>query len=395
MILPNNNISIMDVRNCLGYPSMDLGTLCICDNVNMWSKHKPVIWHSNTTDDNPNWYKATDGKCGIEIPSLGSNFNIIDTSTWTRQKPGGGSGAPFRLGDFRGYNHNAKPLVSTNLIDDITVNRGSNSTWDFYPNIITNADSSNLSLDDISLGGKKLGDCYVAVRIDYNGYTVYACSASTIRNYPKISVNLSSFSSNMIGQKMTARFFICGDYFAQKTSWIIQDIQYCMYSDSTNKTSIGFTVKEVSMFTIRIDSIGKTLNSYSSVSNYASSNNALQLNIAGDVYLLCTMTNKTSGTYQVPLTNLLGNSSNWWGAAFQKSPVAFYNTSGSIISSSISIPPNGTAQIVIRWNYNNTSNTNPDGVTMRGNVNFKYLFNGVYVSVSNEQAAFYVKSDSI
>ena len=32
---------------------------------------------------------------------------------------------------------------------------------------------------------------------------------------------------------------------------------------------------------------------------------------------------------------------------------------------------------------------------MRGNVNFKYLFNGVYVSVSNEQAAFYVKSDSI
>ena len=28
MILPNNNISIMDVRNCLGYPSMDLGTLC-------------------------------------------------------------------------------------------------------------------------------------------------------------------------------------------------------------------------------------------------------------------------------------------------------------------------------------------------------------------------------
>ena len=28
MILSNNNMSIMDVRNCLGYPSMDLGTLC-------------------------------------------------------------------------------------------------------------------------------------------------------------------------------------------------------------------------------------------------------------------------------------------------------------------------------------------------------------------------------
>lgn len=34
MILPNSDISIMDVRNALGYPSTDLGTLCSCPNVN-------------------------------------------------------------------------------------------------------------------------------------------------------------------------------------------------------------------------------------------------------------------------------------------------------------------------------------------------------------------------
>ena len=28
MILPKTNLSIMDVRNCTGNPSLDLGTLC-------------------------------------------------------------------------------------------------------------------------------------------------------------------------------------------------------------------------------------------------------------------------------------------------------------------------------------------------------------------------------
>ena len=326
---------------------------------------------------------------------MGSNFSIIDSSTWTRKKPGGGSGAPFRLGDFAGYNSNAQPLLVTNLIDDVVVNRGSDSHWDFYPKIYTGTDSTNLSLDDISLGGVKLGDCYVAVRIDYNGYTVYACSNNTIRNYPKISVDLSSFSSTMIGQKMTARFFICGEYFAQKTNWIIQDVQYCMYSDQYNKTSIGFTVKEDSMFTIRIDSIGSKLGSYYSVANYSQQSSPLQLGVSGDIYLLCTVTNKSSATFQVPLRYILGNSIDWWGTPFQKSPVAFYSTSGTILTDSIDIPSNSTTQLVIRWKYNNTQNTNPNAVTIRGNINFRYLFNGVYVNVSNEQAAFYVKSDEI
>ncbi len=34
MTLPDSNISIMDVRNVLGYPSTDLGTLCSCPNIN-------------------------------------------------------------------------------------------------------------------------------------------------------------------------------------------------------------------------------------------------------------------------------------------------------------------------------------------------------------------------
>lgn len=44
MILPNTDISIMDVRNILGYPSTDLGTLCSCDKVNKWSRYRSGYW---------------------------------------------------------------------------------------------------------------------------------------------------------------------------------------------------------------------------------------------------------------------------------------------------------------------------------------------------------------
>ena len=48
MILPNSDISIMDVRNALGYPSTDLGTLCSCNKINMWAKYKPVPYNFTT-----------------------------------------------------------------------------------------------------------------------------------------------------------------------------------------------------------------------------------------------------------------------------------------------------------------------------------------------------------
>ena len=58
------NISIMDVRNILGYPSTDLGTLCTCNNINPWSKWKPIHC-ANTLTLNNELLKRN--KYGIEI----------------------------------------------------------------------------------------------------------------------------------------------------------------------------------------------------------------------------------------------------------------------------------------------------------------------------------------
>lgn len=107
MILPKTDISIMDVRNVLGYPSTDLGTLCSCDKINMWAKYKPV--RNNFTTNRPSdWWRAQTGNCGIKVPSATSNFDNIINLKYEYEQPRGGSSEPYRLGDFAGYDSNAK-----------------------------------------------------------------------------------------------------------------------------------------------------------------------------------------------------------------------------------------------------------------------------------------------
>lgn len=92
MILGENNISIMDVRNALGYPSMDLGTLCSCGNVNKWSRYRPGYWEGGTAEN-----------LIFHIPK-GGNYNDPRGSD-----ANGISIEVYKLGDFRCYNTSAKP----------------------------------------------------------------------------------------------------------------------------------------------------------------------------------------------------------------------------------------------------------------------------------------------
>lgn len=395
MILPKTDISIMMVRNALGYPSTDLGTLCRCNNVNMWSRYKPVPFPHDSVNAYPNWWQGNYGRCGINIPDVGSNFDQMMTANWTRDIPAGGSAAPFRLGDFRGYNHDAKVVIGTTLTDDVVVNRADTPQWRVLPYIYNGSDSSNLNIDDIQISGRKLGNFYMAMRLSYNGATVYACSNDIIRNRPYIQIDLSKVPDAMLDNKATAMFFICSESFEQRTNWIIQDLQYCLYSDENNKSVVGFTIKEQALFTVLTEEIGASLGVYYPVGNYHLESNPLVLRSAGDIYLKCTFRNRTGGNYQVLLSQFTGISQNWWNGSVRKSPLAFYNLDGTIISGGITIPANSTVQYIIMWRYSykdNAQMTPPFNVTIKGNVNFKYTYNGVSVDVSNETAQFYVQS---
>lgn len=113
MILPNNNISIMDVRNCLGYPSMDLGTLC--------TKAKTGGKSGYAFNIKENGGSATDGSLIADAEPYWNVYSNNSPAKWgvTGQqlklkllRDSGGSNYCFSLGGFRGYNHTAvKPYL--------------------------------------------------------------------------------------------------------------------------------------------------------------------------------------------------------------------------------------------------------------------------------------------
>ena len=120
MALGTTNITTTLVGQTIGVESRDVGTLCSSSLINKWSKYKPVIYPVISTTGITNWWKAVGGNCGLSITEY-SNIEdlvtaIINGVTWDYNRPTGGSSSPYRLGDFRGYNHSAEiPFKSFNV----------------------------------------------------------------------------------------------------------------------------------------------------------------------------------------------------------------------------------------------------------------------------------------
>jgi hypothetical protein len=110
MALPNNNISVAMVKSELGAATNDVGQLCIHPNINKWSKWKPVAI-SNLVD--PATIEDLAGaQYGLAIPFFSTRAELIsyynsNNGEWTYTKPSGGMMSPYRLSDFRNYEHSA------------------------------------------------------------------------------------------------------------------------------------------------------------------------------------------------------------------------------------------------------------------------------------------------
>lgn len=147
-------VSIDDVKQALGESSNDLATLCKSENINIWSKYKPISCKGEfkeypIREDSEETVISSFSKytcvvrCGMNIPmdtykNLRNNYggegfaieacelfyydnvygrNGIDKDASTgshhvnasgKHFPKGGINSPYRLSDFRNYNHRAK-----------------------------------------------------------------------------------------------------------------------------------------------------------------------------------------------------------------------------------------------------------------------------------------------
>lgn len=104
MALETTNISTSLVGTTLGTSSRDVGTLCTHTAINMWSKRKPVRDGRIIV---PLGEVGKADNCGLTLYPFTGDDTLITyynrPGTWVDQF--GQHTTPFRLGDFRGYEH--------------------------------------------------------------------------------------------------------------------------------------------------------------------------------------------------------------------------------------------------------------------------------------------------
>lgn len=108
-VLGTTNISTTLVRNTLGEDNNDVGLLCTSNNINIWAKYKP---HSLTVPS------------GVENDGQKDHglYRRSDTKAITYARPAGGASDPYRIGDFRQYNHSANPPIRFNFTEVREIN---------------------------------------------------------------------------------------------------------------------------------------------------------------------------------------------------------------------------------------------------------------------------------
>lgn len=187
-------VSIDDVKQALGESSNDLATLCKSENINIWSKYKPINCKGEfkeypIREDSDEIVTSSYSKytcvvrCGMNIPMdtyknlrnnyggegfaingcynlyvdniYGKNGGISATTTMVSGKhfPKGGANSPYRLSDFRNYNSKAKDnrcLTSLPQYNTVEVFYSSTLKFNCVLYMNTNVDNNtNLTMDDI------------------------------------------------------------------------------------------------------------------------------------------------------------------------------------------------------------------------------------------------------
>lgn len=108
MALPSTGITMINVAKILGYYAypLFLSLLCKHININKWSKWKPIPCNNATLTSSI----LKTNNYGFSKFS-GSTTNVFSWASggtlYTYTKPSGTSSTPYRLGDFRNYNHTA------------------------------------------------------------------------------------------------------------------------------------------------------------------------------------------------------------------------------------------------------------------------------------------------
>lgn len=256
-------VSIDDIKNCFGLSINDLGALITKANINVWAKYKPTVYPSPFPDD---WYRGGDGNYGLNITvdnKVSTVANLVAQYSKTNngygtlyKRPTGGSSAPYRMGDFRGYNHNANPELSDYLpITQLT--RESEHQLAVAYNPIT-ADGDQISYTQVNaysgfrfgfiiMNGNSLATILTAVNTINNGDYKVTLPANrlqlgTYRVYPMFCS--ADYSSSDLLKQMN--LYAIPNLVGGKTLQIISQSSAIMnYFESINAKRVGSRISVI------------------------------------------------------------------------------------------------------------------------------------------------------
>lgn len=190
-IIDSNVVDVGAVASVLGTTTLDVATLCTHENINIFSYNKPVRHHdlfasrknvanwqqgedtdvgylddvtcgllvgnvSDTLITNKTRFVTTNGKTTIDISKDTTSFLYKlakgITGNWVYQRPEGLSkGSPYRLDDFRSYNHDAINPMPSVQVDLINTQSNISNVVFFLPEIPLEKSLTNISLDSLKL----------------------------------------------------------------------------------------------------------------------------------------------------------------------------------------------------------------------------------------------------
>ena len=156
-IIPDSNVNLASkVRDVLNGAGGSVGnnvtSFFSADAIKaVFSKYKPVVYANQPFLDDERRWKGYNNMCGFTSGSV--MFNDVSAlvaaydsgSTFVYDVPSGGTSRPMRLGDFRGYNTDAKAPI-----------------WDFYVN------RAFVSSDSASTIDCELVDNHSGINANYN-----------------------------------------------------------------------------------------------------------------------------------------------------------------------------------------------------------------------------------
>lgn len=178
MALSVDKLEITDIGVAVGTESRDLGVICSHPNVNKWSKRKP--FRDNVDKhDNLYWWRRSSLSSDIRAGFFISNTpNVV----WQYAPPTGAGNSPYRMGDFRGYEPSAYPIINLNFPNRFGWEQDYEASFVFtgYENgeVIESEDTGSVGLQDVFDLQNKY--CCIGVKFQSSTQTVIRYSARIV-----------------------------------------------------------------------------------------------------------------------------------------------------------------------------------------------------------------------